>query len=304
MIVVHQLIVLKNSLVMHHILVRLYIFGILFVDPTHFYCAKKKKIKGLFKGSTISLNNSNGQQHMYYQQQQQQILSTHHHRPERPKTLRTIAAVRKSTSLENHQKISVTLSTYVPPPMIPSSHVIKQQQQKHHYNYHHHHHHQTHSSDDESNNSSSSGTTTTTTRKKINENITTTTTTATAATTSTILSPFDEQEEWAKISEIMATFGTDFVTDNDRRDFLLKNNRFRLRNAATAAATTLKSPKNNSINNYQIASTKTIEQQQQNYMPQTLFADWLYDNELEHLETILIDNGYDDLDFLVIKKSF
>lgn len=228
---------------------------------------------------------------MYYQQQQkqqqhqQQYLSTH--RPERPKTLRTTAAVRKSTSLENHQKISVTLSTYVPPPMVPSSQSTNVKHQKNH-NYH-----QSHSSDDESNNSSSSGTTTT---RKIDNNCSNTIQTTNSTAISTILSPFDEQEEWAKISEIMATFGTDFVKDNERSDLLLKNNRLRIR---SSTSNTMKSPIN-SINHKELS---TDEQQQQQHTPQTLFADWLYENELEHLETILIENGYDNLDFMVKKKK-
>ena len=32
--------------------------------------------------------------------------------------------------------------------------------------------------------------------------------------TLSVISPFDEQEEWAKISEIMATFGSGFVRES------------------------------------------------------------------------------------------
>lgn len=102
-----------------------------------------------------------------------------------------------------------------------------------------------------------------------------------------LLSPFDEQEEWAKISEIMATFGTGFIkdsvfaTETDRQ--MMRNSRLRQqRQNATVA-----SPSGSLI---PISSDEN---------DLATLTDWLFDNELQHIEAILIEHGFDDVQFIV-----
>lgn len=85
---------------------------------------------------------------------------------------------------------------------------------------------------------------------------------------SSVLSPFDEQEEWAKISEIMASFGAGLLKD-----------------------TTLVSDIENDIE-----TRFTI-----NHIKKTVTSiqSWLIENNLIYLEIKLIENGYDDINFIV-----
>lgn len=92
-----------------------------------------------------------------------------------------------------------------------------------------------------------------------------------------VLSPFDEQEEWAKISEIMAAFGTDLLADGSKKG--AKPNR-KIRGSISSIKS-LNSPLNPPPT------------------PLSLLVDWLYDNELEELERILVNHGYDDYYFIV-----
>lgn len=85
---------------------------------------------------------------------------------------------------------------------------------------------------------------------------------------SSVLSPFDEQEEWAKISEIMASFGAGLLKDS-----------------------TLVSDIENDID------TRFAI----NELPKTVTSiqSWLLENNLIYLEHKLIENGYDDINFIV-----
>lgn len=86
---------------------------------------------------------------------------------------------------------------------------------------------------------------------------------------SSVLSPFDEQEEWAKISEIMASFGAGLLKDS-----------------------TLVSDIENDIE-----SRFTL-----NELPKTditSIQSWLIENGLIYLELKLIENGYDEINFIV-----
>lgn len=85
---------------------------------------------------------------------------------------------------------------------------------------------------------------------------------------SSVLSPFDEQEEWAKISEIMASFGAGLLKD-----------------------TTLVSDIENDIE-----TRFTI-----NHIKKTVTSiqSWLIENNLIYLEIKLIENGFDDINFIV-----
>lgn len=167
---------------------------------------------------------------------------TNHNRPERPKTLGT-GPVRKSVSMESSQYSA-----------IPVGHTRSKQQ------------HSIASDDSnkimdvsEQGNNIGNGA-------------------ASKQSNSVVLSPFDEQEEWAKISEIMAAFGTDLLIDGSNNG--TKPNRTRVRGS--------------------ISSTKSLgSPMDPPPTPLSLLVDWLYDNELEELERILVSHGYDDYYFIV-----
>ncbi|XP_070505854.1 ankyrin repeat and sterile alpha motif domain-containing protein 1B-like isoform X2 [Chironomus tepperi] len=100
-----------------------------------------------------------------------------------------------------------------------------------------------------------------------------------------LMSPFDEQEEWAKISEIMESFGSGiaresvFVNDieNEFRQRLgLKD--FKCENGSDGKGV-----------------EDAIPEVDENLTP---LKKWLVDINLEHLEEQLNENGYDNLDYL------
>lgn len=96
-----------------------------------------------------------------------------------------------------------------------------------------------------------------------------------------MMSPFDEQEEWAKISEIMESFGSGIA-----RESVFVNdieNEFRQRLGLSSVelgenGLKLHSP----IIEEEVAPLKK----------------WLMDIKFEHLEEHLMDNGYDNPDYL------
>lgn len=96
-----------------------------------------------------------------------------------------------------------------------------------------------------------------------------------------MMSPFDEQEEWAKISEIMESFGSGIAREsvfvNDMENEFRQ--RLGLKNAeAFESGSMLNSP--------------IIEEE----LPP--LKKWLVDIKMEHLEEHLLDNGYDNPDYL------
>lgn len=99
-----------------------------------------------------------------------------------------------------------------------------------------------------------------------------------------MMSPFDEQEEWAKISEIMESFGSGIAREsvfvNDIENEF--RHRLGLKNAEAAAA-----------NGSQLNSPIVEEEE-----PLPPLKKWLSDIKMEHLEEHLMDNGYDNPDYL------
>lgn len=89
------------------------------------------------------------------------------------------------------------------------------------------------------------------------------------------LSPFNEQEEWAKISEIMAKFGTDYITED-----MLTSKAEQTRRSLSASRS-IGSP----------LEAKSITKQ--------ILANWLQDVDLAEHEALLTEHGFDDIDFLV-----
>lgn len=230
-------------------------------------------LPGLFKGSTMNLDNPNytgvHKQNRDYLDYPQPVTTlstfssnspnnqaslthrispqffdhsiTNHNRPERPKTLGT-GPVRKTVSMESSQYSAIP---------------VGQVRSKH----------------DNSLDNSNKGTESGEQRNSIGNGAA-----SKPANNSAVLSPFDEQEEWAKISEIMAAFGTDLLLDGSNNG--TRPNRTRVRGS--------------------ISSTKSLgSPMDPPPTPLSLLVDWLYDNELEELERILVSHGYDDYYFIV-----
>jgi hypothetical protein len=96
-----------------------------------------------------------------------------------------------------------------------------------------------------------------------------------------MMSPFDEQEEWAKISEIMESFGSGIAREsvfvNDIENEF--KHRLGLKNAEAA--------ENGSKLNSPIVEEDIPPMKK-----------WLTDIKMEHLEEHLMDNGYDNPDYM------
>lgn len=90
----------------------------------------------------------------------------------------------------------------------------------------------------------------------------------------TSLSPFDEQEEWAKIQEIMASFGTGIVRESVFVSELEKEFQSRLMSLSVSQS------------NLNLGSVTTIDQ-------------WLQSLDMNDYVGLFISSGFDDLDFLV-----
>lgn len=139
-----------------------------------------------------------------------------------------------------------------------------------------------------------------------NDANTVTTTPATPATTPTAKT-FDEQEEWAKISEIMANFGTDealtssaFGGSTRRRVYQNRMDNGRSNSVAGYASYTDASKSHLGLSMHSVnslGSPRDIDAQR-SISPHGQLIDWLYSNELESLDRILYDNGFDDVDFV------
>lgn len=101
-----------------------------------------------------------------------------------------------------------------------------------------------------------------------------------------LMSPFDEQEEWAKISEIMESFGSGIA-----RESVFVNdieNEFRHRLGLTDKG-------ENGSANGKACDVDQIPEIDENLTP---LRKWLMDINMEHLEELLNENGYDNLDYL------
>lgn len=91
---------------------------------------------------------------------------------------------------------------------------------------------------------------------------------------SSALSPFDEQEEWAKIQEIMASFGTGIVRESVFVAELEKEFQSRLRSLSFSQGT---------VSNEGVS---TVEK-------------WLQTLDMGEYSGLFMSNGFDDLNFLV-----
>lgn len=93
------------------------------------------------------------------------------------------------------------------------------------------------------------------------------------------MSPFDEQEEWAKISEIMESFGSGIARESVFVHDI--ENEFQKRLGLSKKT------------DEKISSP--IEEVCENMTP---LKKWLTDINLEHLEEYLLENGYDNPDYI------
>lgn len=116
--------------------------------------------------------------------------------------------------------------------------------------------------------------------------------------------PFDEQEEWKKISEIMANFGTDTDILNDsstatnhasrRRDF---QNRCENGRSNSVAGFTF-SELDRHRNAMKSTESSNVQRRSGAESPHSHLINFLYDNHLDELSHVLDDSGYDDIDFI------
>lgn len=95
-----------------------------------------------------------------------------------------------------------------------------------------------------------------------------------------MMSPFDEQEEWAKISEIMESFGSGIARESVFVHDI--ENEFKQRLGLNNA---------DAVNDAKVDGSVTDENV-------TALKRWLVDIKMEHLEEHLMENGYDDPEFL------
>lgn len=116
--------------------------------------------------------------------------------------------------------------------------------------------------------------------------------------------PFDEQEEWKKISEIMANFGTDTdllhdsapINSNRRKDYQNRSENVRSNSIAGFTRTEIDQHRNAMKSSESINSN--IQRRSGTQSPHSQLMNFLYDNQLDELSNILYDNGYDDIDFI------
>lgn len=92
------------------------------------------------------------------------------------------------------------------------------------------------------------------------------------------LSPFDEQEEWAKIQEIMASFGTGIVRESVFVAELEKEFQSRLM--------TISCSQHSLANSSETSGVRTVEK-------------WLQGLGMGDYAGLFMSNGFDDLNFLV-----
>lgn len=215
-----------------------------------------------------------------YQQQQQQH---HQHRPERPKTLDT-----QSTAVHSHKANVNTINSIQSPIKITNNRTAK-----------------TPASEDEQLKISESHRSGKSDDKAARLSVPNPSISAQKLSSGSSVgstAPFDEQEEWKNIEEIMANFGTDTDILNDstnnhsnrRRDFQNRCENGRSNSVAGFTFSELDRHRN------AMKSTESSNAQRRSgaQSPHGHFINFLYDNHLDELSQILYDNGYDDVDFI------
>lgn len=117
--------------------------------------------------------------------------------------------------------------------------------------------------------------------------------------------PFDEQEEWKKITEIMANFGTDTdvlpdsATSNNpnrRRDY--QNRGENGRSNSIAGYTFTESDRRRGAIKGSESINSNMQRRSGTQSPHGQLMNFLYDNQLDELSNALYDGGYDDIDFI------
>lgn len=117
--------------------------------------------------------------------------------------------------------------------------------------------------------------------------------------------PFDEQEEWKKISEIMANFGTDsdvlqddapLNNSNRRRDY--QNRAENGRSNSIAGFTFTENNQNRNAMKNSESMNSNVQRRSGSKSPHGQLMNFLYENGLDELSNTLYDNGYDDIDFI------
>lgn len=116
---------------------------------------------------------------------------------------------------------------------------------------------------------------------------------------------FDEQEEWDKISEIMANFGTD---DLSKSEFGSGGNaksrssyQKRFENGRSNSIAGYSFMDGNKVPRGPLQTSKSMSNSTAQHLAPTArdkLLEWLYTSGLEHLERVLYDGGFDDIEFI------
>lgn len=113
--------------------------------------------------------------------------------------------------------------------------------------------------------------------------------------------PFDEQEEWKKITEIMANFGTDsdilqeFKNRNSQRSHDRSENG---RNNSIAALTTTQIDRQRNATDKMDSMKRSTQRMSGTQSPHSKLINFLCEHQIDELTDTLIDNGYDDIEFV------
>lgn len=113
--------------------------------------------------------------------------------------------------------------------------------------------------------------------------------------------PFDEQEEWNKITEIMANFGTDtdilqeFNNSNSHRSHDRSENG---RNISIAGSTTIQIDRQRNAKKEMDSMKRSIQRMSGTQSPHSKLINFLCEHQIDELTDTLIDNGYDDIEFV------
>lgn len=126
--------------------------------------------------------------------------------------------------------------------------------------------------------------------------------TAVNLTTSSKSLPFDEQEEWKKITEIMANFGTDSDilqefnnSDSHRLHDRSENGRS---NSIPGLTTAQIDRQRNSMKKMDSTMKGSIQRKSGTQSPHSVLINFLCEHQIAEMADTLMENGYDDIEFL------
>lgn len=110
--------------------------------------------------------------------------------------------------------------------------------------------------------------------------------------------PFDEQEEWKKITEIMANFGTDCDILKEFNSHLSHDLSENGQSNSIAGLTTTQIDRQRNAVKKMDSMKRSIKRKSGTQSPHSILINFLCKHEIDELVDTLMDNGYDDIDFV------